>query len=868
MAYPRASEAPSIRSQDTRRSTITRGSNFHLDTFESKDFIVKDFVETLSENATSRRSAPASTQQAAFDPKPLIRTFEAALSRLGSLSEELTEQETDLSAAVRRAESQHNQTVSSLSRKLEEATDQFNRLENTLNGGIGDSPSTDAGGAVALQIGEKLEELERQRQRAVDTKDLIDYWIEVSEKGSLSRLEDKRRLGGDSKVQCAAIARQLLKMSHRLDPEGSSQMNGKRANATNGAQSKDMLGSNDNGTTNRTRVVIEKFLESLEKDLLDQFDDHYRRQNLNGMRDCAVAVRDFNDGSSVIGMFVNQHQFFIDKSQLVTEAVGGDAETWERIADADAEPPGVEPGLQALIDEIRLVVQEECFTIKRAFPFYEEVLTRFLQRVFQQSIQQRLELVLEKAESISTLAFLRTVQTSRSYISSMVEDLKSHGLTEHPEPATPQIVSFLDQQMEELFTPYLTGVAYIDREKKSLEYLYRALLFKFTMYHERRKKVTSASMLDRMAQRSRQFVDSTREAYFDKLDTADLPASQKAMLIRLAGIKPAESNGDKKAEIEVTEDDGQLEVPKAKKMLRWLAEGVGRGLELNGGGTETPKDVQALHQLLITHMGDIYIDSSLDWAVDMATSQESVTKVEPDLSFLPSLRISIQILHLLQTSVNTMLLPLALSNVTIRRDVEKMTTATISRLESKVSIILHKTLDVSLAWTARLLANQKKTDFKPKEEDADSAIGALQTPTCLSIFTFLSKVANLANTTLDGSNLSSFLSELALGLRSLLLEHLKKFPVSLLGGIILSKDVAKYEELVQGWKCDGTVWERQEGMKVVKDVANLFIISPEALRERLRGSGKGSEEVAELRKYVERREDVGSVGVQAVLSGL
>lgn len=380
--------------------------------------------------------------------------------------------------------------------------------------------------------------------------------------------------------------------------------------------------------------------------------------------------------------------------------------------------------------------------------------------------------------------------------------------------------------------------------------------------------MTSASVLDRIAQTGRRYFDSAREAYVEKLETSDFTASQKATLIRYAGIKPADSNGDKKTETEVTEDDGQLDVLKAKKMLRWLAEGVGRGLELNGGGTETPKDVQALHQLLLTHMGDIYIDSSLDWAVDMATSQESVTKAEPDLSYLPSLRTSIQILHLLQTSVNTMLLPLALSNVTIRRDVEKTTTATLSRLESKVSIILHKTLDASLAWTARLLANQKKTDFKPREEDVDSAIGALQTPTCLSIYNFLSKVASLANTTLDGSNLSSFLSELALGLRSLLLEHLKKFPVSLLGGIILSKDVAKYEELVEGWKCDGTVWERQEGMKVVKEVANLFIISPEALRERLRGSGKASDEVAELRKYVERREDVGSVGVQAVLSGL
>lgn len=67
----------------------------------------------------------------------------------------------------------------------------------------------------------------------------------------------------------------------------------------------------------------------------------------------------------------------------------------------------------------------------------------------------------------------------------MVEDLKSHGLTEHPEPASPQIISFLDQQMEELFTPYLTGVAYIDREKKSLESFYMALLFNFTTYHVR-----------------------------------------------------------------------------------------------------------------------------------------------------------------------------------------------------------------------------------------------------------------------------------------------------------------------------------------------------------------------------------------------
>lgn len=110
---------------------------------------------------------------------------------------------------------------------------------------------------------------------------------------------------------------------------------------------------------------------------------------LKALQECATALRDFNEGSSVMGMFVNQHNFFIDRSQLVTDEVAGDAETWDRIADPDSEPPGVEPGLQTLIDEVKFVVQEESFIIKRAFPFYEEVLTRFLQRVFQQSVCSR-----------------------------------------------------------------------------------------------------------------------------------------------------------------------------------------------------------------------------------------------------------------------------------------------------------------------------------------------------------------------------------------------------------------------------------------------------------------------------------------------
>jgi len=861
MARAVAGDTSSIVSQGTsfgRPGGTRSGYNFTLDTFASKDFIVKDFVESLSESATpaSRRSAPTSSS-AAFDPKPLIRAFEAALNRLGNLSEDLQSQENELSAAVRRAEVQHKQNTLSFGTKLEQAIESFNRLDSSLNG-TASSSGDESGGAAALRIGERLEELEKQRQRAQDAKFLLQCWLEVSEKGNLSTLEDMRRLGGgDGKVRCASIARQLLRLSNRLDPERRSGING-RPNGVNGFDRKN---GNHSGKY-PTREIIEKFLEGLEQDLLKQFDEHYRRQNFEGMKECAVALRDFNEGASVIGLFVNQHQFFIDRSQLVTEEVALDSETWDRIADPDAEPPGVEPGLQSLIDEVRLVVQEESFIIKRAFPFHDEVLTRFLQRVFQQSIQQRLEMVLEKAESVSTLAFLRSLQASRSYISGLVDDLKAHGLTEHPEPASSQIAATLDHQLDELFIPYFAGSSYIEREKKGLEELYSSLQFKFTTYHSRRKKAPT-TYLDRLGQRGKELMNSARDAYIERLESTELPASQKAMLIRIAGIKDADKG---KNEIEVSEEDGALSLSNAKRMLKWLAESVGRGLELNGGN-ETPKDVQALLSLLLLHMGEIYVDTALDAALELAQAQEA-TKTEPDLSYLPSLRSAIQILHLLQTSITTLLLPLATPNLTIRRDMDKTSARAVNALETKISNILHRTLDASMTWVSKLLQSQKKTDFRPRDEDFALAIDTLQTPTCLSIYNFLTKVANLALTTLDGANLSHFLAELASGLRSLLLEHLRKFSVSLTGGLIVSKDVTKYSELVRPWPLQDTTFEKDGGMEVLLEVANLFVIGPEALRERLKGGARSQEEVNELRKFVERREDAGSIGVQAVLSAL
>lgn len=712
------------------RSVFPKGPSFTLEDFSSRDYIVKEFVEALSDSVTSNRRStlgPASGNQA-FDPKPLIRTFEHAQRRLGELSGDLEIKENELSAAVRRAEAQHFQNLNTLGKKLKQAIESFQQLDTSLHGsGLPGGELAGATGNMAVETGRRLEELDRQRRRALDAHFLLECWDGVSNRGEITLLENLRRAGsGEAKVRSAHIARQLLRISQRLDPNSWNEPNhrGNEPYKNGHPTSTGITLQGNNGIRWNTREIIEKFSETLEKDLLKQFDDFYRKANFEGMKDCATVLQDFNGGASVVALFVNQHQFFIDRSQLVTEEVGGDAESWERLADPDAELSGVEPSLQSLIDEVRVVVQEESAIIKRAFPNHEQVLGKFLQRVFQQSIQQRLEMVLEKAISVSSLAFLRSLQSSRSSISALVDDLKAHGLTEHPETISSQTSLILDQQLEDLFVPYFVGSSYIEREKRTLEELYTSLLFKFTTFHGRRKKTTTTFMAS-LSKSSSELLASAREAYIGRLESSEVSPTQKQVLIQIAGLK--ESNDlTRPNDIKFTEEDEQPSVSYAKRMLKWLAEAVGRGLELSMNN-ETPKDMFTLLNLLLSIMGEGYLEICLDAALEVAAAQES-GKTEPDFAYLPGVRESISIATLMVMCVNTLLIPLAAGSVTTRREMEKKANLATARIEEKINTIEQKVIDTALMWTNKILSSQKKNDFRPKEGDSTAWLEKLQTP--------------------------------------------------------------------------------------------------------------------------------------------
>ncbi|KAL4901016.1 hypothetical protein BDW74DRAFT_87364 [Aspergillus multicolor] len=873
------------------RSVFPKGPSFTLEDFSSRDYIVKEFIEALSDSAASNRRSmlgPASGNQP-FDPKPLIRTFEHVQRRLGELSGDLEIKENELSAAVRRAEAQHSQNLNTLGKKLKQAIESFQQLDTSLrSAGLPSGDLAGATGNMAVETGKKLEELDRQRRRALDAHFLLECWDGVSNRGEITLLENLRRSGsGEAKVRSAHIARQLLRISQRLDPKSWNESRGNEP-YMNGHAAPNSTVDRANGSPWNTREIIEKFSETLEKDLLKQFDDFYRKANFEGMKDCATVLQDFNGGASVVALFVNQHQFFIDRSQLVTDEVGGDPETWEKLADPDAEPSGVEPSLQSLIDEVRVVVQEESAIIKRAFPNYEQVLGKFLQRVFQQSIQQRLEMVLEKASSVSSLAFLRSLQSSRSAISTLVDELKAHGLTEHPETISSQTSLILDQQLEDLFVPYFVGSSYIEREKRTLEELYTSLLFKFTTFHGRRKKAATTFMAS-LSKSGSELLASAREAYISRLESSEHSATQKRVLIQVADLKES-SDLARPNDVTFTEEDGQPVIVYAKRMLKWLAEAVGRGLELSMNN-ETPKDMLALLNLLLLVMGEGYLEVCLDAALEAAATQES-GKIEPDFAFLPAVRDTISIANLMVMCINTLLIPLAAGSVTIRRDMEKRTSLATIRVEEKVNMIEQKVIDITLIWVSKFLSGQKKNDFRPKEGDSTAWLEKLQTPTCASVCAFLTRVHKVAVQSLpaSGTNLLQLLTEIALGTRSLLLEHFKRFVVNGPGGLMVTKDMTQYANLLKSWDIDDQIRAPGGMLDVLLEVGSLFVIGPEALRERICGptnssgvrssnnpgatsgrglggtgieAGLGSQDV---RAYVCRREDSNTPAMQQMLT--
>ncbi|KAI9066419.1 exocyst complex protein [Trametes sanguinea] len=795
--------------------------HLRLEAFEGK-FDVKDFVGGISEKLIAQSKADSGP----FDPKPFIRTFEAAVDKLIAVRKDVQAKTEQMEKSVRVAERDYSKKMAELNRGFEAVGQSFSGMETKMN----------EVGRTAIRIGEQMESVHLQRQRAQAAYDLIDFYGQFA-KDDTTRIDALKKEGKEGRRKVAVLLRRLATVAKEVDLPNS----------------------------DKTRENIDRYCEKFEKDMLHLFDRAYRRGDPKMMHHCAQTLLDFNGGASCVQVYVNQHDFFINR---VAESTAIDDLLWETLPDPDAPPPVSETGLQELFAEIRTTVGQEAQIVQAVFPNPAYVMQVFLQRVFAQSIQHHLEQLVARTISMPDLGFLRILQLVHQQTSILVEDLKAYELPSviprspidanefdrtvkgMPAAATSNtataatISAMLETAMEELFVPYTEGQRYLEKESKSLGELYAMYLAKFTRYHERTGTKGKSSMFGRMVDQL-----SAAAATTSTSGSSTTSAQAAAALMRFGGLSSSVDRApEKTGEDPVRDEDGMLSVEVAEKMLKWHAEAIGRCVELSPSG-DVPKHTFALLRVLSTAIANSYIETALETVQARLDAADS--KSEPSMQPLSVLREVDLICHLWQRYVTMALLPLASSSVTVRREMVVFNNQTVSRIEGAANQVTQKLTDAIINWLSAQLAKQKRADFKPRNDDLSFA--RVNTEPCVACCDMLEKVRDAAKANLSGKNLEVFLTEVGVAFHGLLLDHLKKFPVSATGGLMLAKDLKSYQDTIDTF----SIPSLHERFEFIRQLGNVFLVKPDILKSYITEGYLGRIDANLLRPYLAQRSDWG-----------
>lgn len=804
-----------------------------------------------------------------MDPKPYIRTFEAALQQLQKIHGEVSRKEQQAAKAAEQGETNYSEQVISISRNMGGVINNFGSLDNTV-GDIFTATSS---------LNNHLEKLSIQFERSVESGFLINCFLAFYRNNTCLELDKMWEGQTLDRKRCANVTRQLQILSKKID-------------GVQGAEN--------------ARDAIDKFAEKIERDLLTVFDNAYRSADLKAMKDSADILTDFNGGSSVVQLFVNQHDYFINQEKLYNIETLQNEAMWEHLSDPDGDSTELEKIMQSLVDEIERVIVNELEIIRKVFTKKVAVLKVFLQRVFAQRIQQQVEACLVIAEKKSTLTYMRSLHICYSKVGALTKSLKDV-FTKQNIDSEGELTALLDQNFADIFVPYIESGRYFEAEVRNLNEIMAFVLVKFTASQKHfakdysllsrftgslndnpsasRENLPVASNASATTQASNGAANSEKgQGRIGQLMRAvrlDRTTSHAGTMKSSNGNSGTTTPGEEdRGEQEVTEFYNSVKLEQIQKILSYAAESIKRDLEL-AESKEIPNDAKTFLHLLLDNLGRDVAETLLDEAIATSSNQDPRYV---DLGFLKVVKQVSGFIYLISETIKTVIAPMMQNNSALRQHTVNSLNTYLTRCEHKLNTIIQNAIDVCLARINLLLSKQKKKDYTFKSNEISNLTN---TPTCIEVCQFLSHIYDSLTESLDGKNLSIVLIEIGDGFRDLILDHYKKFNVSEAGGLVVSKDVQEYQIKLDEW----SVPEVTEEFSVVHNVANLFTVQyvivffcfssldfgdkltiyffrPDSIQSLIRGSKLSQVKPYILREYLQRRLDYFTAGINKLVSTL
>ncbi|KAI8089981.1 exocyst complex component Sec10-like protein [Halteromyces radiatus] len=790
-----------------------------------EDFSTNDFIEAISSTLMERMKKDSG--KVVLDPKPFVRTFEQVLEELQQLRIRVQHQCDELELGTQKAEQQYKQNIVNMQDAFKDVYQSYDSLETR----IGDV------GKTAVRIGEQLETLDKQRSRATESRDVIEYYMEFQDAGYSERLDILYYESGDEgQFKAASLARRLNSAAKEV--------------------------KNDT----KARVGIEKFCERFEKEMLEEFDKAYREGDPRVMAHCARVLFEFNGGSSCVQTYVNQHEFFISNMQTSDLSERVSSEDDAALSNPFIPPPEVDTSLINLYDEIRTTVQREVAIISAVFPQPALVIQVFLQRIFAQSIQDQVETLLSRAQNISNLAYLRTLASIHAATKQLVDSLKVYcekarvQSTTNDDTGLVSVASSeetLDRCMDDLFVPYTEGNRYLYKEKACLNELFGGMITEFLNFMQQYKK-TSARNQSVLTRTLNQISASTTSTILSpsSFTESEHPSPISATSAHGLDFPNTTTSAQQMQSNLIKVDDSGFYLISPEAILRIIqihSEAILRCVELMNA-QELSMSVKQLYDILLDFVGSKYLDIVLDEIYD-----ELGGKTEPDLVCFPVISASTNISQLLQRHFQTAVVPLVIGTPSVHRDSLVNKNKFLSTLETKVNSVVTRSIEAITYWLNETLAKQKKNDFRPKDEEV--VMMSNGTMPCVYSVEFLTKIYRAAIKTLQGKNLESYLLNVGSEFHSLLVEHFKKYYVTPTGGLLVTKDIAKYQEVIMMFKIP-TLNDRFE---MLRQLGNIFVVKPEILRSILSEGYLARLEPNVLYPYLEKRADFKTARLDRIL---
>ncbi|KAM4724490.1 exocyst complex component 5 isoform 2-T2 [Anableps anableps] len=260
--------------------------------------------------------------------------------------------------------------------------------------------------------------------------------------------------------------------------------------------------------------------------------------------------------------------------------------------------------------------------------------------------------------------------------------------------------------------------------------------------------------------------------------------------------------------------------------------------------SDLPKNAFSIFLLLVEHLCVEHIDYALE--IGLAAIPSSDAK-NANLYFLDVVQQANSIFHLFDKQFNDQLMPLISSSPKLAECLHKKKEV-IEQMEVKLDTGIDRTLNCMVGQMKHILTEQKKTDFRPEDENN---VMIQYTSACSKVCVYVSRQVEHVRKSMDGKNVDTVLTELGIRFHRLIHEHLQQFSYSSMGGMLAICDVAEYRRCAKDFRVPLVL----QLFDTLHALCNLLVVAPDNLKQVCSGEQLTNLDRNLLHAFVQLRVD-------------